>query len=45
VPDIIAQLGVPVEEARSLLEPADHARAVAEGRNMRLEELIAYALA
>jgi tetratricopeptide (TPR) repeat protein len=44
VPDIIAQLGVPVEEARSLLEPADHARAVAEGRNMRLEELIAYAL-
>jgi predicted ATPase/class 3 adenylate cyclase len=44
VPDIIAQLGVPVEEARSLLEPADHARAVAEGRSMRLEELIAYAL-
>ena len=44
VPDIIAQLGAPVEEARPLLEPVDHARAVAEGRSMRLEQLIAYAL-
>jgi tetratricopeptide (TPR) repeat protein len=44
VPDIIAQLGAPVEEARPLLEPIDHARAVAEGRSMRLEQLIAYAL-
>jgi tetratricopeptide (TPR) repeat protein len=44
VPDIIAQLGVPVEEARPLLDPPDHARAVAEGRSMGLEQLIAYAL-
>jgi tetratricopeptide (TPR) repeat protein len=44
VPDIIAQLGSPVEEARPLLDEALHARAVAEGRSMRLEELLAYAL-
>ena len=44
VPDIIAQLGTPVEEARPLLEPVDHARAVAKGRSMPLEQLIAYAL-
>jgi hypothetical protein len=44
VPDIIAQLGVPAEEARPLLDEAEHARGVAEGRSMRLDELIAYAL-
>jgi predicted ATPase/class 3 adenylate cyclase len=42
--DVMVQLGDPVEEARPLLDPADHARAVAEGRNMNLEEQIAYAL-
>ena len=44
VPDIIALLGNPVEEARPLLPPDEHARAEAEGRRMGLEEQIAYAL-
>jgi predicted ATPase len=44
LPDVISQLGDPVEEARPLLGPAEHARAVAEGRSMSLEEQIAYAL-
>jgi predicted ATPase/class 3 adenylate cyclase len=44
LPDVIARLGDPVEEARPMLEPADHDRAVAEGRSMSLEEQIAYAL-
>ncbi len=44
LPDVIAQLGDPVEEARPMLEPGEHARAVAEGRSMSLEEQIAYAL-
>ncbi len=44
LPDAIAQLGDPVEEARPLLEPEEHARAVAEGRSMSLDEQIAYAL-
>jgi tetratricopeptide (TPR) repeat protein len=44
LPEIIAQLGDPVEEARPALSPADHARAVDEGRSMSLEEQIAYAL-
>jgi predicted ATPase/class 3 adenylate cyclase len=44
LPDVIAHLGDPVEEARPLLGPAEHARAVAEGRSMTLEEQIAYAL-
>jgi predicted ATPase/class 3 adenylate cyclase len=44
VPDVIAQLGNPVEEGRPFLEPAEHARAVAEGRGMGLEDQIAYAL-
>jgi predicted ATPase/class 3 adenylate cyclase len=44
LPDVIAQLGDPVEEARPLLGAAEHARAVTEGRNMSLEEQIAYAL-
>jgi predicted ATPase/class 3 adenylate cyclase len=44
VPDVIAQLGDPVEEARPLLDAEEHARAVAEGRSMTIEEQIAYAL-
>ena len=44
VPDVIAQLGDPVEEARPMLPAAEHARAVIEGRSMSLEEQIAYAL-
>ncbi|MFL5641232.1 MAG: ATP-binding protein [Chloroflexota bacterium] len=44
VPDIIAQLGTPVEEARPMLDRTDHARAVTEGRSMSLDRLIAYAL-
>jgi hypothetical protein len=42
--DVIGQLGDPVEEARPMLEPSDHARAVAEGRSMTLEEQVAYAI-
>jgi tetratricopeptide (TPR) repeat protein len=44
LPDAIAQLGDPVEEARPLLGAAEHARAVADGRSMTIEEQIAYAL-
>ena len=44
LPDAIAQLGDPVEEARPMLAEAEHARAVAEGRGMSIEEQIAYAL-
>ena len=44
VADVIAQLGNPVEEARPLLTAEEHARAVAEGRSMSLEEQVAYAL-
>jgi len=42
--EAFGQLGDPVEEARPLLAAEDHARAVAEGRSMSLDELIAYAL-
>ncbi len=42
--DAVAQLGDPVEEARPMLAAADHARAVADGRGMSIEEQIAYAL-
>lgn len=44
LPDAIAQLGDPVEEARPLLGTAEHARAVTEGGSMSIEEQIAYAL-
>ena len=44
LPDAIAQLGNPVEEARPRLGPEEHARAVFEGRSMSLEEQVAYAL-
>ena len=44
VPDVIAQLGNPVEEARPLLGAEEHAQAVTEGRSMSLEQQIAYAL-
>jgi predicted ATPase/class 3 adenylate cyclase len=37
-------LGQPAEEARALLPAEDHARAIAAGRSMSLEGLIAYAL-
>ena len=43
--DVYGRLGDPVEEARPFLEPTEHARGVAEGRGMGLEERIAYALA
>jgi predicted ATPase/class 3 adenylate cyclase len=42
--EVIAHLGDPVEESRPLLDPAEHERAVTEGRKMDLEEQIAYAL-
>ncbi len=42
--DAVAQAGDPVEEARPMLAAADHARAVADGRGMSIEEQIAYAL-
>jgi predicted ATPase/class 3 adenylate cyclase len=42
--DVFGHLGDPVEEARSLLGPTEHARASDEGRSMGLEELVAYAL-
>lgn len=44
LPDAIAQLGDPVEEARPRLGQEEHARAVSEGRSMGIEEQIAYAL-
>ncbi len=44
LPDAIAQLGDPVEEARPMLGAAEHAQAVAAGRSMSLDEQIAYAL-
>ena len=44
LPDVFGYLGDPVEEARPLLGPRDHARASDEGRSMGLEELVAYAL-
>ena len=34
----------PVEEARALVSPQEHARAVDEGRAMSVEEQVAYAL-
>ena len=42
--DVFGHLGDPVEEARPLLVPREHARASDEGRSMGLEELVAYAL-
>jgi predicted ATPase/class 3 adenylate cyclase len=42
--DVFGHLGDPVEEARPLLGPEEHARASDEGRSMGLEELVAYAL-
>lgn len=43
--EVFGQLGDPVQEARPLLGPAEHALAVEEGWGMSLEEHIAYALA
>ncbi|HEX7173050.1 MAG TPA: adenylate/guanylate cyclase domain-containing protein [Candidatus Limnocylindria bacterium] len=42
--DVFGYLGDPVEEARPLLDPQEHARASDEGRSMVLEELVADAL-
>ena len=42
--DVFGHLGDPVEEARPLLDPREHARASDEGRSMSLEDLVAYAL-
>jgi len=42
--DVFGHLGDPVEEARPVLGPREHARASDEGRSMGLEELVAYAL-
>jgi hypothetical protein len=42
--DVFGHLGDPVEEARPLLGPREHARASDEARSMGLEELVAYAL-
>jgi predicted ATPase/class 3 adenylate cyclase len=44
LPDVFGHLGDPVEEARPLLGPREHARASDEGRSIGLEELVAYAL-
>lgn len=42
---VFGRLGDPIEEARPLLDPADHARAMDEGRAASLDEQVAYALA
>ena len=42
--DVFGHLGDPVQDARPLLGPGEHARASDEGRSMGLEELVAYAL-
>ncbi|MGH2382130.1 MAG: hypothetical protein ACRDG7_13045 [Candidatus Limnocylindria bacterium] len=41
---VFGQLGDPIEEARSLLDPEEHARAIEEGRTLGLAEQVAYAL-
>ena len=41
---VFGQLGDPIEEARGLLDPEEHARAVEEGRSLSLDEQVAYAL-
>lgn len=41
---VFGQLGDPIEEARPLLGPEEHARAVDEGRTLGLDEQVAYAL-
>ncbi|HEX5827551.1 MAG TPA: adenylate/guanylate cyclase domain-containing protein [Candidatus Limnocylindrales bacterium] len=42
---VFGQLGDPIEEARGLLDPEEHARAVEEGRSLSLDEQVAYAIA
>jgi predicted ATPase/class 3 adenylate cyclase len=41
---VFGQLGDPIEEARPLLDPEEHARAIEEGRTGSLAEQVAYAL-
>jgi predicted ATPase/class 3 adenylate cyclase len=41
---VFGQLGDAVEEARPLLDPEEHARAIAEGRTGTLAEQVSYAL-
>jgi hypothetical protein len=41
---VFGQLGDPIEEARLLLDPEEHARAIEEGRTGSLAEQVAYAL-
>ena len=41
---VFGQLGDPIEEARPLLSPAEHARAVEEGRTLPLADQVAFAL-
>ncbi len=41
---VFGQLGDVIEEARPLLDPEDHARAIEEGRTRSLAEQVAYAL-
>jgi len=42
--DVLARVGDPIEEARSLLSADEHARAVEEGRAMSVEEAVGYGL-
>jgi predicted ATPase/class 3 adenylate cyclase len=42
---VFGVLGDPIEEARPLLPPDEHAQAVAEGREIGLDEQVAFALA
>jgi hypothetical protein len=42
---VFGQLGDPIEEARPLLDPEVHARAVEAGRRGSLDEQVAFALA
>jgi tetratricopeptide (TPR) repeat protein len=41
---VFGRLGDPIEEARPLLPPDEHARAVGEGRTLGLDEQVAFAL-
>ena len=45
LPDALIEAGDPIEESRPLLSADEHARGVAEGNAMTLDEVVEYALA
>jgi predicted ATPase/class 3 adenylate cyclase len=44
LPDEFIHAGNPLEDARGILSPEEHARGVEEGREMTLDEVVAFAL-